>query len=171
MNDGSDRHLHWRAMRAKDLNAVCSIADAQHPGLRERVEIFAEKLHLFPEGCFVLKRQEEIHGYAFAHPWMRGRAPKLDTFLCKLPASPDALFLHDVAISPDGRGANAIARLMAMLRDIAIKNNFTHLTLVSVYGTDAMWRRYAFHDDQAEDVDALNRHYGANAKYMSSAIT
>ena len=52
----------WRAMRAGDLAAVMDIAAVVHPELPEKVEVFAERLSLFPRGLFRARRRERGRG-------------------------------------------------------------------------------------------------------------
>src|ERR1039458_640754 len=94
----------WRPAVAADLETIDRIANIVHPGLPERPEVFAEKLSLFPEGCFVLVQNSEIVGYGFSHPWLLYRIPLLDSFLGTLPLSPECLFIHDVVVIEQARG-------------------------------------------------------------------
>jgi hypothetical protein len=52
--------LHWRRAENSDLAAIDRIADSIHTGLPERPEVFAEKRRLYPPGCLVLDRLEQI---------------------------------------------------------------------------------------------------------------
>ena len=81
-----------------------------HVGLGERPEVFAEKLRLYPQGCLALALGERVAGYVFSHPWRIGDAPPLDAFLGALPASPDCLYLHDIAIPLKRAGDRARRR-------------------------------------------------------------
>jgi len=47
--------LRWRAMSACDLDAVVALAARIHVDHPERGEVLAEKLTLFPDGCFTLE--------------------------------------------------------------------------------------------------------------------
>ena len=42
----------WRPLTAADLDRVNEIADAVHLDFPERAEVPAERLRLFPAGCF-----------------------------------------------------------------------------------------------------------------------
>jgi len=69
-------------MAADDLQSIQKISVVIHPDLPERLEVFAEKLSFFPQGCFVLIHDDDaVLGYAFAHPWWLNDIPKLDDFL------------------------------------------------------------------------------------------
>ncbi len=48
---------------------------------RSGLQVFAEKLSLFPSGCHVLVRHEKVIGYGLSHPWILNSIPPLDSFL------------------------------------------------------------------------------------------
>ena len=98
------RGAQWRLTTITDLVDIQKIAKAIHPDLSEKPEIFAEKLSLFPEGCFVLVENGAVLGYAFVHPWRLNDVPKLDASLLALPHNPECILIHDVAVLPEGRG-------------------------------------------------------------------
>jgi GNAT superfamily N-acetyltransferase len=121
-------------MAAADLAEVAAIAALCHPDLPEPPEIFAERLALFPAGCFATEG-----GYAIAHPWA-GVAPPLAAPLGALPAAPDHLFLHDVALRPEARGQ----RLLPALLDRLDALGWPETRLVAVRGTRALWASHGF---------------------------
>jgi len=45
--------LVWRLASANDIDAITQLAEVIHPAFPERPEVLAEKLALFPSGCFV----------------------------------------------------------------------------------------------------------------------
>jgi len=45
-------------MAADELQSIQKISVVIHPDLPERLEVFAEKLSFFPQGCFVLIQDE-----------------------------------------------------------------------------------------------------------------
>ena len=57
----------WRPMLPADLSMTETIAEQVHPDYPEDPAVFAERLALFPAGCFMLGAV----GYLIAHPWMR----------------------------------------------------------------------------------------------------
>lgn len=154
----------WRPLAPADLREVERIARAVHPALPERREVFEEKLRLFPAGCFALEIDGGVAGYALAHGWTLGAAAPLDRFLGALPAAADCLYLHDVALLPQARGMGAAAALMEKLATVAADNRLGALALVSVYGTDRLWRRLGF--ESLEAASAQLPAYGAAARYM-----
>ena len=162
----SGQGASWRPATTSDLEAVQRIASVIHPDLSERPEILAEKLSLFPEGCFVLGKDSAVFGYAFAHPWHLNDIPKLDSFLLSLPTDPECILIHDVAVLPQARGNRASESLVERISRLAKKQNVRVLALVSVYGSHLHWTRLGF--EVASDA-ALARKlasYGETARYM-----
>jgi ribosomal protein S18 acetylase RimI-like enzyme len=165
--DGPDRPApSWRGLRQEDLAAVCRIAGRVHAGLPERREVFEEKLRLFPAGCLALEWRGTPVGYGISHPWRLYEIPPLDAFLEKLPASPDCLYLHDIAVTPAARGGRAAARLVALLCDVARKEGVGRIALASVYGTNGFWRRMGFEEVPGDGLADKLGSYGPGARYM-----
>jgi GNAT superfamily N-acetyltransferase len=158
---------HWRPARASDLAAISAIAARVHPDLPERAEVLAEKIRLSPGGGLVLAIGEEIVGYGLAHPWKQLQIPPLDGFLHALPDDADCLYVHDVAMLPQVRGAGAARAYIGTIEALARSSGIAALALVSVYGTRAMWQRLGF---SAVTADAALRAklaaYGDSATYM-----
>lgn len=154
----------WHPLAAGDLDELCVIAAVAHPSLPERVEVFAEKLRLFPEGCLKFLLDGRMAGYGLSHPWALNAAPRLDAFLGPLPEAPGCFFIHDVALLPAARGrgaAHAFARhAEALARDLGLRR----LALVSVYGTARLWARMGFRPARPAGLDLAG--YGPDAEYM-----
>jgi GNAT superfamily N-acetyltransferase len=158
--------LTWRNAVPLELAAISRIADRAHADLFERPEVFAEKMQLFPDGCFVLVSGAAIVGYAVSHPWKIGSIPPLDAFLGRIPIGCDCLFIHDVVVQPEARGRRAGAALIETAAAVAGNRALASLALVSVYDTYPIWERLGFAcvADPAL-VDKLAS-YGATARYM-----
>lgn len=160
----------WRPMTEADLDIIKPISDRIHVDLPEHREMFAEKLALFPKGCFSLIGDQAVVGYAFSHPWTLHRIPKLNQFLQRLPANADCLLIHDVAISEAWRGQGAAEVLIDLMEKMARAHGITNLALVSVYGTYTYWSRFGFEvftDDNLSDKLAS---YGETACYMARKL-
>ncbi|MEK4032582.1 GNAT family N-acetyltransferase [Methylocystis sp. IM3] len=160
----------WRHLRPSDLPALVRLADEMHPDARERAEVFEEKLDLFPDGCFAFEGGGGLLGYAISHPWVDNDIPSLDAFLDQLPDAPDCLFLHDVAIAAERRGRGATATLIEQLTDIAKRERLPSLALVSMYGTEPLWRRRGFDCFRSDALSVQLAKYGAAAVYMKKII-
>jgi GNAT superfamily N-acetyltransferase len=158
----------WLPLESGDVAAVCRIAVRLHPDLPERPEVLAEKRRLFPDGCRKLMVGDKMAGYGLAHPWRLNAAPKLDAFLEILPAAPACLYLHDVAVLPEGRGRNAAGAYVVYLEGLARALGLGHLALVSVYGTVPFWEKLGFKKVLAGAPPLPS--YGPSAVYMHKPL-
>lgn len=158
----------WRPMSAGDLGAVIALAAAIHVDHPERPEIFAERLALFPAGSRIAEAGGMVVGYALAHPWLIGRPPALDTLLGALPAAPDCLYLHDIALLPRARGHGLTARLVTDLEALAVAGGLDRLALVAINGLAPVWRRFGFLPTQGDALlQGKLAGYGDDAVYMT----
>ena len=155
--------LTWRGMAVADLPAVEALAASMHPHHPEAAAVFAERLSLAPQGCWVLAGPAGLAGYALSHPWTGTTAPPLDTLLGALPARPGAWHIHDIALLPEARGAGHAAAILRHLLAI-----LPWATLVAIPGTGAYWTRQGFADATVADAPALAS-YGAGARFMARA--
>jgi GNAT superfamily N-acetyltransferase len=158
----------WRAMRPEDMPAVFALSRRVHVDHPEREVVLAEKLTLFPAGCFALDVGGHVVGYCFSHPW-NGAPPRLDSFLGTLPAAPSRYFIHDVTLAPDARGHGYAATLMPVLAGVARNCGVPHMMLVAVNGANDFWTRFGFHaPDDARQSDVRAK-YGPRAVLMERA--
>lgn len=156
----------WAPMGADDVPAVMDIAARLHPGLPERRDVFDERRRLFPDGCRVYANAAgAVAGYGVAYPWRLHTIPKLDAFIGALPAAPDCLFVHDVALLPEARGHGGAEDFIGLMRGVVRTQGLAALACVSVYGTDVFWSRLGFAAVACDEVGG----YGDTAKYMIAA--
>jgi GNAT superfamily N-acetyltransferase len=156
----------WRPARATDLVDIQRIGDQIHPDLHERPEIFAERLMLFPEGCFTLVRNEQVVGYGLSHPWLLNHIPPLNQLLGSIPQSPECLLIHDVAVLPHARGRGAAAMLIEITSKLARARGLPCLALVSVYHTGPLWGHLGFEMIIDSALTDKLKTYGKTACYM-----
>jgi GNAT superfamily N-acetyltransferase len=161
----------WQPAEAADLDAIVAIGNRIHAGLLERPEVFAEKLRLFPQGCFSLAMRGAIVGYGISHPWQRNGIPPLDTLLGALPAAPDCLFVHDVVVLPQARGRGAAGALINRLVALARQRKLAVLALVAVHDTQALWARHGFAVVEDAGLTGKLRSYGERARTMRRAVS
>ena len=160
----------WERLAAADICRVDRLAHEIHADFPERMEVFAEKIRLFPEGCWKRVRQGQMVGYGIAHPWELFSIPPLDQFLDNLPIAADCLYIHDVVLHPDARGEGAADQYVEIIKEAARKIQVSKLALVSVYGTDIFWKRMGFRIFDADAVFRKLGTYGEAAKYMISEL-
>ncbi|MCW4461693.1 GNAT family N-acetyltransferase [Sphingomonas sp. BT-65] len=154
----------WRPMAAADLPAISAISDAVHGRYSEAVEVYAERLALYPAGCFVLEGDGAAAGYLITHPWRRDTPPKLGAMLERLPADADTCYLHDIALLPATRGTGAGRAAVDLVIGQARASGFGEITLMAVGGADSFWAAQGFAIvDAAPDILAS---YGPEARLM-----
>jgi GNAT superfamily N-acetyltransferase len=134
----------WRMMAPADLPAVHALSMRVHPDYPERAEVLAEKLALFPSGCFALAGAKGIAGYCFTHPWTRGAVPALDTLIGALPERPDTYFIHDLTIDASLRGSGLGRAVVPLLFNAARTAAMSRLTLVAVNDRWPFWQAAGF---------------------------
>ena len=153
-------------MLPSDLPEVDAIAAAVHPAHPEEIAVSAERLRLYPRGCFVLDGGGTILGYAVSHPWSVGDPPSLNTLIGAIPSPPETYYVHDVALLPGVRGSGYSHEIVAQLVAEARNAGQTTISLVAIRSSVPIWRRHGFepiHDPaRAEKL----RSYGAGATMM-----
>ncbi|HLP03696.1 MAG TPA: GNAT family N-acetyltransferase [Opitutaceae bacterium] len=162
----STRPPAWLPLLVTDAPAVRALADIAHPGLPERIEVFAERIRLFPSGCLKLVHVGALAAYGIAHPWQLDAPPPIDALLGALPENASCLHLHDVVVAPELRGAGASAAYIDAMVAVARAHRLSALALVSVYGTNRHWSRFGFVERSSSALAAKLASYGATARYL-----
>ncbi len=129
---------------AADAPTIAAIARAGLGAYGEAAELYAERITLAPEGCFVLTADDAILGHCISHPWMRFAPPAMHATLGAIPVAADCWYLHDVVVAPEGRGTRAVERLLPALADAARGRGIDTLALIAVGGADGYWARQGF---------------------------
>jgi GNAT superfamily N-acetyltransferase len=149
-------------MVSSDLSMAEAIADVVHPDLPEDPAVFAERLALFPGGCFMLGDS----GYVIAHPWIAGQLPKLNVLIGGLPDRPDTFFIHDLALREDVRGQGHAAVAVRLLTAEAARLGLATMSLISVGSAEGFWRRQGFAPAGTGDPRGALALYGPGARAM-----
>jgi N-acetylglutamate synthase-like GNAT family acetyltransferase len=91
----------------------------------------------------------------------------LNAATCRLPAAPDCLYLHDLAVAPGARKTGAARALveafLTQLRYLGLER----ASLVAVQNSAPYWQRYGFR--AVPPSDALKpklASYGVDVQYM-----
>jgi GNAT superfamily N-acetyltransferase len=156
----------WRPMQSGDLAVASAISDAVHRRYTEPTAVYAERLALYPAGCFVLERDGDVLGYLVSHPWHREKPPKLGALLGAIPDDADAYYLHDLALLPAARGSGAGRAALDLVKAHARALGFADIALMAVGGADRYWTRQGF----AYVPRAVDPSYGDDAYLMLGAI-
>lgn len=134
----------WRPAITDDAPRIAELARAALGDYGEAAGLYAERIALSPEGCWVLADGAEVIGHCISHPWHRLAPPAMHALLGSLPSSADCWYLHDVVVAPEGRGTQAVERLLPILSAIATQHGIATLALIAVGGADAYWARQGF---------------------------
>ena len=163
--------LQWRPMRPDDIPAVVDVARLSFPDHFEDRACFENRLALYPRGCFVLADADgPARGYLIAYPWKAESAPPLNTVIEGLPAAPDLIYLHDLALHPDARGGGVTGAIIERLAEQATEDGWPAVALVAVNDAVGFWSRHGFVEHPAEAMAAKLASYGADARYMVRSL-
>lgn len=159
--------LSWRAMTAADLDAVAALAVVGFPDHFEGRACFANRLALYPSGCFVLGGEDGgPRGYMIAYPWTAGAAPALNTLVEAIPDDAAVIYLHDLTLAPDVRGGGWSRPIVERLAQDARAAGWPALALVAVNDAAAFWERHGFSVVSLPGMAGKLASYGADARYM-----
>jgi GNAT superfamily N-acetyltransferase len=157
-------------MREEDVPAVVAISDVVHGRFTERPEVFAERLALYPAGCFVQEREGATGGYMISHPWHRRSPVPLDVLIGAIPEDAESYFLHDLALLPDVRGSGAGRRGLELVLRHASDLGYGEVSLVAVNGADSFWSAQGFLRIEDEAVVRKLQSYGEGTFFMERGV-
>ncbi|BAM91432.1 hypothetical protein S58_54540 [Bradyrhizobium oligotrophicum S58] len=154
-------------MTIDDLAAVDAIAARVHPAYPEDRTVFAERLRLHPDGCWVLATSGgEVAGYVISHPWHLGEPPALNVLVGRLPVPASTYYIHDLALLPAARGSGAAGRIVAELIRHARQLGVRSLSLVAVSASTAFWEKQGFAVAREPGAGGCTGSYGDDANLM-----
>ena len=155
-------------MRESDLPDVERTGNAIHLDHPEDEAVFAERLHLCPEGCHVLEGPAGLAGYIISHPWHADSPPPLNTLLGTLPVPPSTWYIHDLALTPSARGTGAAPAIVAHLVAHARTAGLARMDLIAVGASPRFWGRQGFCPATLPDGKLAS--YGPGATFMVRSI-
>ncbi|WP_017026244.1 GNAT family N-acetyltransferase [Vibrio rumoiensis] len=141
---------------------------AYRDGLAEDIDILKIKADVSPETCFVcMDEDDQVLGYVLAHPWESDVPPCINQDISErdeVVSMEDAstLYIHDLAINPDARGAGIAQALIENVITHAEDFNIDKISLVAVQGMASFWGKYGFKSIQSNSTDS----YGDDAQFM-----
>ena len=153
----------WERMLPAHLAGVKALADRVHPGLPERIDVYADRLAVYPAGSRVLVSGGTVVGYAVSHPARLFAPPPLDHLLRAIGPEVDSYYIHDVVVAPELRG-QGLAR--SGVETVLASVPYPATALVSVYGTMPFWAGFGFADETAALPAGKLAPYGEDACYM-----
>jgi len=138
-------HGAVRAMSDRDIPAVMRIQSECYPEpMCESEAVFRARLALAPATCWIWSGHRQGAGaYLFSYPSSNGAVTALDHPF-KIPAAPDCLYLHDLAVAPGAAGRRAANALAAAAQEKARADGLRWSALVSVQQSQAFWETLGY---------------------------
>jgi predicted N-acetyltransferase YhbS len=161
----------WRPATLSDIGDIFRLSKAHLGPYAEGEAIFAERIRLAPEGCFVLEQNAQIVGYFCSHPWRRTKPPALHQMLGNIPAEADCWYVHDVAVDEAARGGGVVAEVCERALQAARAEGYKTAMLVAVSGAGSYWQRLGFVDATTDTLRAKLEDYGDDALYMERDLS
>jgi ribosomal protein S18 acetylase RimI-like enzyme len=154
---------HIRLMTPQDISAVLRVqAECYSIGMNEGEQIIRARLVASPDTSWIVEDDADVLGYLVAYRSVLGKITPLGE-LFDIPAAPDALYLHDLAIGSRGAGRGLSTQLLQTAWNMALAEGLRHSALVSVQNSLAYWQKLGygiFGELQAEQGDRLLSYEG-----------
>jgi len=168
----TDPTIRIRPLERRDLPAALTIQSAIYPAfLCEDEPAFASRLDIAAAYCLAAVRGEALIAYLLAHGWPSRQPPAVGTILPPV-ADAEVLFIHDLAVSTEGRGSAIGRRLVARAFEQAAVAGLRRAELIAVEGAASYWRTLGFAEiAAAPDLAAKVAGYGPSARWMECAIS
>lgn len=160
----------WRMMQSHDIGPVEALGNRIHSTLPEDAAVFAERLALFPAGCFVADHRNALAAYALCHPWRAGDPPALNALLGFIPSNASVLYLHDIVVDPIRRSLGHAGAMIGHLPVLAAAIGLPAIELVAVLGTANFWRGHGFATVGDAALAPVLAKYGDGASLMRRAV-
>ncbi|MFS8180127.1 GNAT family N-acetyltransferase [Pseudovibrio denitrificans] len=162
----------WHAMTEDDLPEIDQIMQQTYPHLPEDIDCIQERVRLFPQGCYVLRwnEQDAILGYIISHPWENRSIPPLSSLLGSLPFSAEVYYIHDIALLPAAQGIGAARAILAQLSQVARSLYINKFALVALDTANEFWRARGFRAIYEDTLKEKLMAYGPGANYMQRGV-
>ena len=156
-------------MAETDLDAVLDVQHHCYPDhLIESRTALLSRQRLAPHTCWIAASPQGCLGYLFAHPWAGEQLPALDAALPALPAQPDSLFVHDLALHPRGRGRGLARRLLRPAFEHARQQGLRYSRLIAVEGAARFWHTLGY--EARPTCPSKTAQYGETAVLMARPL-
>ena len=159
-----------RPMQASDIGQILAIQAACYTEIEpESCASLLAKHTASPATCFVaeLGGGGQVAGYLLSVPCELANPPALNAPNCPLPAAPDCLYLHDLAIAPAGRGAGVGKMLMQAFMGALQASALHSASLIAIQGSAPYWMRFGFAPAPlTPPLAAKLQTYGQGAQYL-----
>ena len=157
-----------RMMAVADLTAVLEIQAACYAEVtRESKDSLHAKLSASQSTCLIASLEGDTVGYLISLPWEFSGPPMLNAETCRLPSSPDCLYLHDLAVAPSARKFGAGRALVGAFLTRLKELDLGRASLIAVQNAAPYWERYGFRAvSLSEPLKAKLSTYGEGVVYM-----
>lgn len=158
-----------RTMAESDIPAVLAIQVVCYTALTPESDASLHaKLSASQSTCFIASIGGDVVGYLISLPWEFSNPPALNAQTCRLPDSPDCLYLHDLAVAPEARrfgtGRALVDAFLAQLQ----ASGLGRASLVAVQDSAPYWERYGFRPvPLSAPLEAKLATYGERVLYMA----
>ncbi len=168
----SDPPISIRPLERRDLPAALAIQSATYPAfLLEDEAAFASRLDVAASYCLAGVRGDVLVAYLLAQGWPGREPPSIGTVL-EPAITGEALFIHDLAVSSEGRGSGIGSRLVSRAVALAAGDGFRRAELIAVEGAASYWRTLGFTEPAVTPALAAKvAGYGGGARWMERALS
>lgn len=161
-----------RPLAAQDLPGLLAVQQACYgAAFAESADVFARRLASPAQCSLVIVQDGEVVAYLAAYRSCLGKVTPLhgDFTAC---ATPDTLYLHDMAVLPRCAGQGLARALLMPLWAHARAEGLRHSALVSVQGSQGYWQRQGYAAQAVPDAHQRQHlaSYGAGAVYMARTL-
>lgn len=134
-----------RAAQLSDLDEILRVQKLCYQDIEpESPEAYINKLEQAPDCAFVIADQNQVLAYLFAMPIILNEPPVLDSADYILPNQANCLYLHDLAIAPNGRGQGLSQPLLNAFFNRAKARELPQSSLIAIQGSTPFWNKYGF---------------------------
>lgn len=155
-----------RLMEYEDLVAVYRVQSLAYvAAMVEAPEILAQRLTSAPDCSWVAEEGGEVIAYLAAYPSVLGRISALGQEF-QVAEFANALYLHDLAVSPHGMGRGVAQAMLEFAVCHAQQQGWSYVCLVSVQNTRGFWQRQGF----SEQNNLNGEQAGKLASYAGPAV-
>lgn len=168
--------IDLRPLQVADVPAVLALqAQCYEARFLESAQAFEAKLQAAKDHgtCWLASSEGgQPLAYLISLPASAHSLPALDAGSAEVPAQPQLLYLHDVAVAPAGRSLGLASKLIERVEQRAAALGLRELGLVAVQGSAPFWMRKGFAPlSQLPQAIALKlASFGPDACFMQRAL-
>jgi len=149
-----------RPMTIEDLPGIDQVQRASFaPAFWEDMSMFKEIIEHAPSFCVLAENKGEVLGYVLAYPSLLER-DDFENGWRDLTGDETYIYVHDLSITPNGRGQGLARQLFNALDFAAKDNGFTNFAGIAVQESKGFWEKLGF------EVSAARLYHGQPGNLM-----